>query len=102
MAINETGKKSRRRRRVTGALLIDQLNELIAQLIKENRKLKRQVNKLSERGSASASGVVDRSLRTLQRRVQRALGATSTRKRRATQGSAKLGRPHKKVSKKAA
>jgi hypothetical protein len=102
MAINETGKKSRRRRQVTGAVLIRQLNELIAQLIKENRKLKRQVDKLSARGSASATGVVDRSLRTLQRRVQRALGAKGTRKKRAAQSSAVRGRPRNKATKKAA
>ncbi|HUZ87670.1 MAG TPA: hypothetical protein VNF26_12050 [Candidatus Baltobacterales bacterium] len=60
-----------------------QLNNMVAELIKENRKLRRQVVKLTERGSASASTTVERGLRTISRRVQRALGGT-TKKRRST------------------
>jgi cell division septum initiation protein DivIVA len=74
------------RRRLVGHELVEQLNAAIAQLIKENRKLKRQVEKLTARGTAAASGTVDRSLRTIQRRVQKAL--TSTTKRRRRKGTA--------------
>jgi hypothetical protein len=70
-ALNKAG--SARRRKVDGGDLIDQLNSMIAELIKENRKLKREVDKLTARGSATASKAVERSLRTIQRRVQRAL-----------------------------
>jgi hypothetical protein len=71
-----------RRRRISGHELVEQLNEVVAQLIKENRKLKRQVDKLSARGTKAASGTVDRSLRTIQRRVQKALLSGPVRRRR--------------------
>jgi hypothetical protein len=56
---------------------------MIDDLIKENRKLRRQVDRLSARGTSVASSTVERGLRTIQRRVQRALGsgATTTRRR---------------------
>jgi cell division septum initiation protein DivIVA len=71
-----------RRRRLVGHELVEQLNAAIAQLIKDNRKLKRQVEKLTARGAAAASGTVDRSLRTIQRRVEKALSSTAKRRRR--------------------
>ena len=57
---------------------------MVDELIRENRKLKRQVLKLTERGSAATSGAVERSLRTIQRRVQRALAAPTKRRSRKT------------------
>jgi uncharacterized coiled-coil protein SlyX len=74
-------------KRVVGAELIQQLNDMVAELIKENRKLKREVDKLTLRGSAAASSAVERSLRTIQRRVQRAL-KTPTKRKRTTTGAA--------------
>src|SRR5438445_5914512 len=68
-------------KRPGGAELIQQLNDMVAELIKENRKLKREVDKLTLRGSAAASTAVERSLRTIQRRVQRALKTPAKRKR---------------------
>ncbi|HXN78228.1 MAG TPA: hypothetical protein VN965_05590, partial [Candidatus Dormibacteraeota bacterium] len=59
-----------------------------AELIKENRKLKRQVVKLTERGVQSASNTVDRTLRTIQRRVQKALTAPVKRRRKKTTAAA--------------
>ena len=76
-----------RRKRVGGAELIEQLNHVVAELIKENRKLKRQVVKMTERGSTAASTAVERSLRTIQRRVAKALTAPK-RKRRKTAAAA--------------
>jgi septum formation inhibitor MinC len=61
---------------------------MVAELIKENRKLKRQVVKLTERGTKVASSTVDRTLRTIQRRVQKALTAPAKRKRRKTAATA--------------
>jgi cell division septum initiation protein DivIVA len=89
-----------RRRRVGGHELVEQLNAVVAQLIKENRKLKRQIEKLTTKGTNAASGTVDRSLRTIQRRVQKALGAPVKRRRRkAATGEVKKttrrGRPPK-------
>ena len=71
-----------RRKRLGGTELTAQLNHMVAELIKENRKLRRQVVKLTERGAKSASSTVDRTLRTIQRRVQKALTPPAKRRRR--------------------
>jgi uncharacterized coiled-coil protein SlyX len=71
-----------RRKRLGGTELTQQLNNMVAELIKENRKLRRQVVKLTERGAKSASSTVDRTLRTIQRRVQKALTPPAKRRRR--------------------
>lgn len=76
------------------------MNAVVAQLIKENRKLKRQVEKLSARGTKAASGTVDRSLRAIQKRAQKALGAPVKRRKRTAAGAAakkttRRGRPPK-------
>jgi hypothetical protein len=65
-----------------GAELVETLNEMVSQLIKENRKLKRQVDKLSSQASSTPTGSVERGLRSLQRRVQRAVSGGSTTRRR--------------------
>jgi len=75
-----------RTKRAGGGELIEQLNAVVAELIRENRKLKRQVDKLTERGSAAASSAVERSLRTIQRRVQKALAVPAKGRRRKTSG----------------
>ncbi len=80
-SVNKTSRI--RRKRVGGGDLIDQLNLMIAELIKENRKLKREVDKLTARGLATASKAVERSLRTIQRRVQRALTPAKRKRRKA-------------------
>ncbi|HET7296623.1 MAG TPA: hypothetical protein VFI66_05740, partial [Gemmatimonadales bacterium] len=56
---------------------------VVAQLIKENRKLERQVENLTAKATNRASGTVDRSLRAIQKRAQKALGAPVRRRRRA-------------------
>jgi len=78
---NRTAPTGRTAKRLGGAELISQLNDMVAELIKENRKLKREVDKLTLRGSTAASSAVERSLRTIQRRVQRALKTPAKRKR---------------------
>jgi cell division protein FtsB len=86
-------------RRLGGHELVEQLNAVVAQLIKENRKLKRQVEKLTARGTRAASGTVDRSLRAIQKRAQKALGAPVKRRKRGAAAAAKKttrrGRPPK-------
>jgi hypothetical protein len=71
-----------RRKREGGSELVTRLNAMVADLIKENRKLRRQVVKLTERGSSAAAGSVERGLRTISRRVERALTGTVKRRRR--------------------
>ena len=74
-----------RGRRAGGTELVNNLNQMVDQLIKENRKLKRQVERLTAGGRAAATGTVERGLRTIQRRVQRAIGTgTGGRRRRTT------------------
>jgi septum formation inhibitor MinC len=82
------GSKTTNRRKVGGGDLIVQLNTMVAELIKENRKLKRQVEKLTARGTKAASTTVERGLRTIQRRVQKALTGTKQRRRRTTKPAA--------------
>src|SRR5215467_4431798 len=73
-----------RRPRIGGAELVDTLNEMVGRLIKENRSLKRQLAKLT--GAAPATdGTAERTLRSLHRKVERAVSPVqSTRRRRAT------------------
>ena len=87
-----------RRKRLGGPELTQQLNQMVAELIKENRKLKRQVVKLTERGSKVASTTLERGLRTLQRRVQRPL--TAPTKRRSTSAAAAKTTRKKPVTRK--
>ncbi|HKV87404.1 MAG TPA: hypothetical protein VJT78_05355 [Candidatus Dormibacteraeota bacterium] len=68
------------------------LNAMVADLIKENRQLRRQVVKLTERGSSASSGNVERGLRTISRRVERALSGGTKRRRRKTTAASGNGR----------
>jgi hypothetical protein len=77
-----TGGKGRKK--VGAADLAQRLNELVAELIRENRKLKREVVKLTERGSKVSPAKVKRGLRTAQRRVKKAKTAPAKRRPRKT------------------
>jgi hypothetical protein len=84
------GSKNRRTRRTGagGGDLVGQLNTMVAELIKKNRQLQRQVATLSAKaGKTSQNKGVERGIRTLSRRVQRALGSKTTRRRRTTTAS---------------
>lgn len=84
-----------RRRRLAGPELVETLNQMVSELIKENRRLKRQLDKLTAKGTKAASGVIEKGLRSLQRRVQRAVGtaaSTRTRRRRTAAASTGTGR----------
>jgi 16S rRNA G1207 methylase RsmC len=70
------------RARADGRDLVGQLNSMVAELIKKNRQLQRQVASLTARVEKSSAGkTVERGIKTLSRRVQRALGSTTTRAR---------------------
>jgi hypothetical protein len=68
-------------KRAEGGELVTRLNSMVARLISENRSLRRQVAKLSTKGKATSNKTVERGLRTISRRVERALGAKTTRRR---------------------
>ena len=71
--------------RTGGVDLVGQLNAMVAELIKKNRQLQRQVANLTARAERSSAGKsVERGIRTLSKRVQRALGSKPTRVRKNT------------------
>src|SRR5579864_240353 len=71
------------RARAAGGDIVGQLNSMVAELIKKNRQLQRQVASLTARVEKSSAGKsVERGIKTLSRRVQRALGAKPTRARK--------------------
>jgi hypothetical protein len=75
--------KTTRRKREGGGDLVDRLNAMVAELISKNRQLQRQVTKLTQKaGKTAASKNVEKGLRTISRRVQRALGGTTKRRRK--------------------
>jgi hypothetical protein len=59
---------------------------MISALIKENRDLKREVDRVSRQAIGSSSGTADRLLRSIQRRITRAgdSGRTAGRQRATT------------------
>lgn len=74
-----------RRPRIGGAELMTILNEQVTELINENRRLKREVVKLTAgRAPAVPNGAGEKTLRSLQRKVQRAVAAVPLTSRRAT------------------
>src|SRR6266542_3184234 len=73
-----------RRRRVGGAELVETLNEMVSQLIKENRQLKRQLAKVMGRSPESDNGATEKTLRSLHRKVMRAVAAVPVPRRRRT------------------
>jgi hypothetical protein len=58
---------------------------MISALIKENRELHRQIDKLSKQSVGAASGPVERALRSIERRISGSLnGERTTGRRRST------------------
>ena len=51
---------------------------MISALIKENRELHRQIDKLSKQTVGAASGAAERALRSLERRVRGSLDGRTT------------------------
>ena len=69
-----------------GAQLVDTLNSLVEDLIKENRRLQKQVDKLSAGGTGQAAAGLERGLKAIQKRIEKTLamtgsGAASTRRK---------------------
>src|SRR5438132_12859374 len=65
-------RRGRRVRQPTAAVLAD-LDRMISALIKENRELHRQIDKLSRQAVGASSGIAERALRSLQRRISGAV-----------------------------
>jgi uncharacterized coiled-coil protein SlyX len=80
------------RKVATGNELIERLNQMVAELIKTNRRLKREVDKLTARRPAPMRRAVKRSSRAAPRRVQRAPKKPVTTKRRKATAAPKAKR----------
>ena len=78
--------------------MLAELDQMVSVLIKENRELQRKIDRLSRQGSSPASGSTERGLRSIQRRISRAVdGGTTTRRRRSTT-AASTGGTRRKVT----
>jgi hypothetical protein len=86
---NRTGRK-----RAEGGELVTRLNSMVAKLISENRTLRRQVAKLATKGKGTSTNKnVERGLRTISRRVERALGSKTTTRRRQPSANGRRRKP---------
>jgi hypothetical protein len=70
------------RRQGRGADLIESLRESVERLIKENQSLKRQLARATAGGGASGAPAAERTLRSIQRKVLRAVGDDGSSRRR--------------------
>ena len=86
---------TRRRPRLRGTELIESLRESVEQLLRENRSLKRQL-KAATAGVASAAPGAEKALRSIQRKVARAVSGETTPRRR-TRGTATNGRRRRRT-----
>src|SRR3989440_5708332 len=74
-----------------------ELEPMISALIKENRELHRQIDKLSKQAVGAASGTVEHALRSLERRITGSLdGGVTTGRRRSAKVSQSESRPKRK------
>jgi hypothetical protein len=68
--------------------VLAELEAMISSLIKENRELHRQIDKLSKQTIGATSGTAERALRALERRVRGSLdGHTATGRRRSAEAT---------------
>jgi N-methylhydantoinase B/oxoprolinase/acetone carboxylase alpha subunit len=68
--------------------VLAELESMISALIKDNRELHRQIDKLSKQSVGAASGAVERALRSIERRISGSLdGETTTGRRRSAKGT---------------
>jgi hypothetical protein len=71
---------------------------MISALIKENRELQRQIDKLSRQALGATSGTAERALRSIQRRLSSAVGGRATTRRRRSVAAAAVSRTPRKIT----
>lgn len=76
-------RRTTRSSRQTGDAVVDELAKLVSELIRENRRLKTQVGRLSSAGGDTV-GVATRGLNAMRRRIENALGGSSRGRRSQT------------------
>ena len=88
------GSKNRTRvQRSNEGEVVDRLNKMVTQLIAENRALRRQVLKVAARARGDETKSVEKGLRVISRRVERALVASkAVKRRRASAGNGRRRR----------
>src|SRR2546425_2820500 len=84
-------------RQPTGSVLAD-LDRMISALIKENRELQRQIDKLSKQALGATSGTAERVLRSIERRISSALDGRATTRRRRSVRAASVSRTTRKIT----
>jgi hypothetical protein len=90
--------RSRRGGRQPAEQVLAELEPLISALIKENRELHRQIDKLSRQTVGAASGAAERTLRALERRVRSSLDGQTATARRRSAGATSTPRARRKVT----
>ncbi|TMB47621.1 MAG: hypothetical protein E6J53_01850 [Chloroflexi bacterium] len=71
-------------KRSGGSDIVDRLSDAIGELISENRKLRRELLKLSERGASAAAKTIKRGARSISRGVKKAVSRPTPRRPRKT------------------
>jgi hypothetical protein len=84
-------------RQPTQSVLAD-LDRMISALIKQNRELQRQIDKLSRQAMGATSGTAERALRSIQRRLSSAVGGRATTRRRRSVAAAAVSRTPRKIT----
>ncbi len=90
-------RRSRGVRQPPESVLAD-LERMISTLIKENRELHRQIDKLSRQAVGAASGNAERALRAIQRRISSAVDSRATTRRRRSVPAAPVSRTPRKIT----
>ena len=90
-------RRSRGVRQPTERVLAD-LDRMISALIKENRELQRQIDKLSRQALGATSGTAERALRSIQRRISSAVDRRATTRRRRSGAAAPVSRTPRKIT----
>lgn len=73
--------------------LVERLNSMVAALISENRKLRRDIVKLTERAAATATKTARRGVRTISRRVKKVVPPRPKKQVRAKSKAAPKRKP---------
>jgi N-methylhydantoinase B/oxoprolinase/acetone carboxylase alpha subunit len=94
---SSTTRRSRGVPQPTQSVLAD-LDRMISALIKENRELQRQIDKLSRQALGATSGTAERALRSIQRRLSSAVGGRATTRRRRSVAAAAVSRTPRKIT----
>ena len=90
-------RRSRGGREPTQSVLAD-VDRMISALIKENRELQRQIEKLSRQALGATSGTAERVLRSIQRRISSAVDGRATTRRRRSVPAAPVSRTPRKIT----